>query len=165
MDDLLQDGVKYIHALLIEHSKTLAIAESCTGGALSALCTARPNASQYLKGSVVVYSNDAKEQLLQVPSSLITHYGAVSRQVAVAMACRVRELLDTDYGLAVTGVAGPGGGSVDKPVGLVWMALAQRHRSSTQSCMMLLNGSRQEIIAKSCFFILNKLRYTMRPYA
>ena len=110
--------------LLISHGATLAIAESCTGGALSAAFTAMPGASEYLMGSVVSYSNDVKSRVLRVSDHDLKHHGAVSETVACQMAEGVRRLCRTDYALATTGIAGPTGGSEEKPVGTVWIALA-----------------------------------------
>lgn len=110
--------------LLASRGATLAIAESCTGGALSAAFTAMPGASVYLQGSVVSYSNDVKSHVLKVSDRDLRRFGAVSEPVACQMAEGVRRLCHTDYALATTGIAGPDGGSEEKPVGTVWIALA-----------------------------------------
>jgi nicotinamide-nucleotide amidase len=103
---------------------TLATAESCTGGWLGRRVTAVPGSSDYYPGGVVSYSNALKERLLEVPAGTLAEHGAVSEPVARAMALGVRRLAGTTYALAITGVAGPGGGSEDKPVGTVHLALA-----------------------------------------
>lgn len=103
---------------------TLALAESCTGGLVSALISDRPGSSAYLAGAVVSYSNEVKERLLGVPHEVLVHHGAVSAEVAVAMARGVRELLGTDLGASITGIAGPEGGTDQKPVGLTFIAVA-----------------------------------------
>lgn len=103
---------------------TLAVAESCTGGLLGARLTSRPGSSDYFAGGVITYSNQAKTDLLGVPAGLLTRYGAVSEEVARAMAEGAREALRADYALSVTGVAGPDGGTADKPVGLVYLGCA-----------------------------------------
>lgn len=110
--------------LLTARGATLALAESCTGGALSASFTAMPGASDYLLGSVVSYSNEVKAHVLRVSEHDLKRFGAVSEPVACQMAEGVRRLCDSDYALATTGIAGPTGGSAEKPVGTVWIALA-----------------------------------------
>lgn len=104
--------------------KTLAIAESCTGGLISNRITDVPGSSKYFKRGAIAYSNEVKVSALKVPPQLLKRYGAVSRQVATQMAKNIREIVGTDYGLGVTGIAGPSGGTRSKPVGLVYIALA-----------------------------------------
>lgn len=109
--------------LLLEKGKTLALAESCTGGLLGAKMTALPGASKVFLGGVVAYDNGAKQKLLDVPTRLLEEHGAVSAQVAFAMACGAAKQLGADFGIGITGIAGPGGGTDEKPVGLVYVAL------------------------------------------
>ena len=117
-------GVDEQVAALLERQKlTVAVAESCTGGLVLARLTDRPGASAFLRGGVVAYSDAVKEQLAGVAAELIEEHGAVSPEVAVALAEGARERLHADIGIGVTGVAGPGGGTPEKPVGLVWIAL------------------------------------------
>lgn len=111
-------------ALLRKAGATLAVAESCTGGALSASFTAMAGASEYFLGGVVSYSNDVKANVLGVPRDTLELYGAVSEETAMAMANGVRCLCGSDYALSTTGIAGPAGGSEEKPVGTVWIGLA-----------------------------------------
>lgn len=101
----------------------LAVAESCTGGLLAGAITAAPGSSEYFKGGIVSYANEVKEALLGVPASVLLTDGAVSEPVARAMAEGVRRCMDTAVGVGVTGVAGPSGGSLEKPVGLVYVAV------------------------------------------
>jgi PncC family amidohydrolase len=103
---------------------TLATAESCTGGLLAGQITETPGSSAYLIGGVVSYANEAKEQLLGVDRAALEQHGAVSEVVARQMARCVRERLGADVGISITGVAGPDGGTPDKPVGLVWIGLS-----------------------------------------
>lgn len=110
--------------LLLEKGATLSAAESCTGGALSAKFTAMSGASEYFWGGVVSYDNSVKENVLGVSRSNLDTYGAVSEQVARQMAEGVRRVCGTTYGVATTGIAGPSGGTPDKPVGTVWVAVA-----------------------------------------
>ena len=108
----------------IQSGKTMAIAESCTGGLLSNRLTNVPGSSQFLKFSIVAYHNAAKTKLLNVPEKLIRQNGAVSSPVAITMAKNVRKILNTDFGIGITGIAGPSGGSRSKPVGLTYIAIS-----------------------------------------
>lgn len=135
---------------------TVAVAESCTGGLIAQRLTEVPGSSQYFKEGVVSYSNEAKVRLLGVPSDLIGEYGAVSAPVAEAMAEGVRERADTDFGLAVTGIAGPSGGTEEKPVGLVYIALADD--AHTEHRKLLLPGDRQLIRWRASQAALDLLR-------
>jgi nicotinamide-nucleotide amidase len=111
-------------AALLRGSLTIGAAESCTGGLLAARLTDPVGASEYVKGGIVAYSNEVKVSQAGVPEELIEAHGAVSQEVAEALADGARERLGADVGVGVTGVAGPGGGTVDKPVGLVWLSVA-----------------------------------------
>jgi len=110
--------------LLSEQGQTVAVAESCTGGLISHRFTDVPGSSEYFLGGVVAYSNEAKHSLLGVPEDLLVEHGAVSEPVARAMAEGVRERFNADIGVATTGISGPGGGSEEKPVGLVYVGIA-----------------------------------------
>jgi PncC family amidohydrolase len=109
---------------LLAGGLSVAAAESCTGGLLGAAITALPGSSRYMRGGVVAYANDVKTDLLSVPAELIETHGAVSEAVALAMAAGVRRRLHADVGLGITGVAGPGADSAEKPAGLIWVAVA-----------------------------------------
>jgi nicotinamide-nucleotide amidase len=104
--------------------RTIAIAESCTGGLLAARLTDRPGASEYVRGAIVAYADDVKVAQAGVPAELIDRHGAVSCEVAQALADGARSLLEAEIGVGITGVAGPGGGTTEKPVGLVWLSVA-----------------------------------------
>lgn len=123
--------------------QSLVTAESCTGGMIAQQLTAMAGASHYFRGGVVVYSNRLKEQLLGVRPETLIKYGAVSEQVAKEMAEGARHRLDADYAIAVTGIAGPGGGTPDKPVGLVFIATASP--KETRVADHIFPGSRAEI--------------------
>lgn len=110
--------------LLTQAGKTIVTAESCTGGLIAAALTDIPGASAAVHGGFVTYSNTAKSRMIQVPPRLIRDYGAVSNQVARAMADGARNTARTDYAIAATGIAGPDGGSEKKPVGLVYIAVS-----------------------------------------
>jgi nicotinamide-nucleotide amidase len=118
--------------LLLEKNKTIAVAESCTGGLIGARFTNISGSSQYFERGVITYSNSAKTELLGVPQEIIEKYGVVSEEVAILMAEGVRKLAKTDYGLSVTGVAGPTGGTPQKPVGLVFIGFAHENDSFAQ---------------------------------
>lgn len=110
--------------LLKEKGATLSVAESCTAGNVSRLIASIPGSSEYFKGGVVSYSNEIKNKQLKVPQSLLDNFGAVSKEVVEAMAKGQRQLFNTDYSVAISGIAGPGGGTEEKPVGTTWIAVA-----------------------------------------
>jgi nicotinamide-nucleotide amidase len=112
-----------VAARLLEAGLSVAVAESCTGGLVAGRLTDRPGSSAYMRGGVVAYCDEVKEQLAGVDPALLAEHGAVSEEVAVALAQGARERLAADVGIGVTGIAGPGGGTAEKPVGLVWIAV------------------------------------------
>jgi len=115
-----------VGALLRQRRETLALAESCTGGLLGHRVTNVPGASEYFLGSVVAYSYEAKERVLNVHHETLYTHGAVSRETVLEMARGVRQVMSSDIGLAVTGIAGPSGGLPGKPIGLTWVAISSR---------------------------------------
>lgn len=127
----------------ILHHKTLAIAESCTGGLICNLLTNIAGSSGFFQLGITAYANTAKTKILKVSPALLKKHGAVSSPVAAAMARGVRQILKTDYGLSVTGIAGPGGGSKNKPVGLVFIALSCPQKTIVRK--FLFKGSRKVI--------------------
>ena len=143
-----------IHAAL--KNRTVAVAESCTGGMLSSILTARSGASAYFLLGVVVYSNKMKNKILGIPVSVIERRGAVSKEVAAAMAASVRKLSNTDFGIGITGVAGPLGGSKDKPVGTVYIAAASNRANICRR--FNFKGSRAGIRKQSCLAALAMLK-------
>jgi competence/damage-inducible protein CinA-like protein len=142
--------------LLKRRGYTLATAESCTGGLLAGRITEVPGSSEYFLEGVVSYSNEAKVDLLGVPKKWIKTHGAVSEQVAEAMAAGIRKRAGSTFGIGVTGVAGPGGGSQEKPVGLVYIALADD--SQTTSRKFIFPGDRQFIRTLSVNAALDMIR-------
>jgi PncC family amidohydrolase len=122
--DPLVELAERLQAQCLARGLTVATAESCTGGLVAHLLTEVPGSSGYVRGGIVAYADDVKRAELGVPAGLLDAYGAVSAEVAVAMAEGVRSRLGTDLGVGVTGVAGPGGGTAAKPVGLVYVAVA-----------------------------------------
>lgn len=155
----LQPDLELLGAALQEQRLTLATAESCTGGLFAAIMTALGGSSSYFKGGVVAYDNTIKISLLDVPESLIATHGAVSKQVAEAMAYGGQKRLGTDLCIAVTGIAGPSGGTREKPVGTVWSGLAYRDRVSSQ--LWQLHGDRTAIRSASCAAMLQWLLETV----
>lgn len=135
---------------------TVAVAESCTGGLISERLTEVPGSSTYFMEGVVTYSNDAKIRSLGVPAELIAQHGAVSAEVAEAMAEGVKARAETDFGISVTGIAGPGGGSEEKPVGLVFIALADD--AHTEHRCLILPGDRSLIRSRASQAALDLLR-------
>jgi nicotinamide-nucleotide amidase len=141
--------------------RTIAVAESCTGGLVAARLTETPGASAYLRGGLVVYSNEAKSSLAGVPEALIEEYGAVSEEVALALADGVRTVLASDVGVGVTGIAGPGGGTEEKPVGLVWCAVSLSNGESAVRKLQL-PGSRQLIRDRTTTVIMHLAAQLLR---
>ena len=134
---------KTIADLLTDRKATLATAESCTGGLIANTLTNIPGASTWFSGSIVAYANDIKERLLGVSSSALINHGAVSAPVAIAMANGVRKSFKTTYALSTTGIAGPGGATPDKPVGLVFIACSSPRGTLVKKCFF--TGSRGSI--------------------
>lgn len=142
--------------LLTQRGLTFAAAESCTGGLLGHRVTNVPGSSAYYQGSITAYSYDVKEQLLHVRHDTLYNYGAVSDQTAREMARGVRRALRADIGVAVTGIAGPGGGMPEKPVGLVYVALAAEDGEWVERHVW--SGDRWENKARSAEAALDLLR-------
>jgi len=115
-----------------EAGMTISCAESCTGGLLTSMLTDVPGSSAYVMGSVVSYSNDVKSRILHVAEDTLAAYGAVSEETARKMAEGIRQLMRTDLGVSITGIAGPDGGSAEKPVGLVYIAVSDRSNTVVQ---------------------------------
>ena len=145
-----------VHRTLVERGRTLAVAESCTGGTIAARFTAMPGASAYFRCGVVAYSNEAKRDLLGVDAEALARYGAVSEQVARQMAEGVRRVAGADYAVATTGIAGPAGGSPEKPVGTVWSAMATP--SGTTAVVKRCGTDRGQIVDRASAFAIGLLR-------
>lgn len=145
-----------VHGILTARKLTLATAESCTGGSIAARFTALAGASAYFRCGVVAYSNDAKVELLGVRAETIAQYGAVSEQVARQMAEGARRTAGADYAIATTGIAGPTGGSDEKPVGTVWIAVATPERTVAQ--LRQCGTDRGQIIDRASAFAIGLLR-------
>ena len=146
--------------LLRKGGLRLAVAESCTGGLIGARLAAVPGASDVFAGGVICYENASKQRDLNVAESLLEEFGAVSEPVARAMVDGVCERFQTDAGVAVTGIAGPGGGSDEKPVGTVW--LAARLRGETRAVCRWFSGKRDEVRKRSAQAGMDLLRQTLK---
>ncbi len=152
-----EDLAEAVGRLLRESHRTLALAESCTGGLASVLITDVPGSSEYFLGGVVSYANPAKEALLGVHPETLRSYGAVSEQAAIEMALGARERFDADVAVSVTGIAGPDGGSAEKPVGTVFTGLASRD-GSTFAKKRVFGGDRSAIRRAASLQALELLR-------
>jgi PncC family amidohydrolase len=136
---------------------TLAVAESCTGGMVGAAITSVAGSSQYFRGGVIAYDNDVKMSLLRVPAPILNRCGAVSSQVVKAMAQGAQKRLKTDYAIAISGVAGPGGGTKKKPVGLVWIGIAAK--AGVRTFRERFAGDRESIRKQA---VVKSLQYMLR---
>ena len=146
---------KEILFLLYESGKTLATAESCTSGKVAESITLLPGASAYFTGGIVAYSEEVKKSLLNVPEELIEEKTVVSEEVAVSMAVGVCEVLNTDYAIATTGVAGPGGGTPENPVGTIWIAAGKKGEMRTVK--LTENDGRDINVSRATFRALQLL--------
>lgn len=153
-DDISLEEV--IGKLLLKAGQTLATAESCTGGYIAHLITSIAGSSNYFEGSIISYSNQVKSKILDVPKDVLEEKGAVSQEVVEAMATGARQELKTDFALATSGIAGPDGGTEEKPVGTVWIALAGP--KGIQSKLFHFGEHRGRNIRKSALAALNMLR-------
>ncbi|MCL4482671.1 MAG: competence/damage-inducible protein A [Bacteroidetes bacterium] len=147
-----------IGKMLTEKGWTVSTAESCTGGAIARLFTENPGSSAYFKGSVVAYSNEIKTKILGVTEDTLIKYGAVSREVVEAMALSACQLMNTDFAIATSGIAGPSGGTTEKPVGTVWIAVARGEQVTSQ--LYNFGNDRERNIARTgqtALFMLRKL--------
>ena len=128
---------------LIKSHKTLSIAESCSGGLLAHRLTNIPGSSKFFKLGIIAYSYESKQKLLKIPAVILKKYGAVSSQVVELLAQNVQNLSDTDFGIGITGIAGPGGATPRKPIGLVYIAISTKNEIFVKRC--LFKGRRLEI--------------------
>ncbi|MBV60721.1 CinA family protein [Abyssibacter profundi] len=139
--------VATLAALLQARRATLATAESCTGGWVAKALTDRPGSSAWFMGGIVCYSNQAKQDLLGVPAAMLAEHGAVSEPVVQVLAAEARRRLGASLAVSISGIAGPGGGSADKPVGLVWFGWDDVSGSSTES--RVFEGGREAVREQS----------------
>lgn len=156
-----QTVVPRLAALLSEGGLTLATAESCTGGLIGHVLTNLPGSSHWYLGGVTAYANSVKTGLLGVPGTVLASAGAVSRETVLAMADGARTATGASCAVAVSGIAGPDGGTPDKPVGTVWMAFAVPGETDAQT--FVFTGSRDEIKAKTAAAALGNLVARLAP--
>lgn len=142
---------------LISREKRIATAESCTGGLLASMITDIAGASSVFELGVVSYSNEVKRRLLGVPQEILESFGAVSYQTAEAMAKGVCELNGADYGVGITGIAGPGGGTPEKPVGLVYFSIYCAEKKDFITRELRLKGTRRQIREETCRLVFEEL--------
>ena len=142
--------------LLVENKKTLSLAESCTGGYASHLFTQIPGSSTFYEGSIICYSYDIKEKELNVPHALLLEKGAVSEEVVEILSDEIRKKYKTDYSISISGIAGPGGGTPDKPVGSVWVSV--RNEKTVVSKLFNFGNNRERNITQSALAAINMLR-------
>jgi len=157
-DTTLEESVQN---LFIDKKLSLSTAESCTGGFLAHKITSIPNSSKYFKGSVVAYENSIKTSILSVKQATLDAYGAVSEQTVEEMLKGLLELMQTDLGVAVSGVAGPGGGTPEKPVGTVWLAWGTKENIKTEK--LTIGKNRIKNIEYTAIAALNRLRLFLSP--
>lgn len=138
---------------LIEKKLTITSAESCTGGLFSASITSISGSSECFEGSFITYSNEIKNRIIGVKKETLLNYGAVSKECVIEMSENARKIIKSDISIAVSGIAGPNGGSEDKPVGLVWICLSAENY--TKAYKNIFSGNREEIREESVIFALN----------
>jgi len=148
--------IESVSKLLTDNKLTIATAESCTGGLLGHMLTSISGSSAYYDRGIISYTNEAKQELLGVPKDLLEQYGAVSEQVAASMAKGVRKLAQTDLGASTTGIAGPTGGTIDKPVGLVYIGVSSKEKTLVKR--FEFQGSRLENKDLTCIEALNLIK-------
>ncbi len=148
--------------ILVSKKLTISLAESCTGGFLSKRLTDIPGSSKYIKLNAITYSNSAKNKLLKVPLDVLNKYGAVSPETAIGMAKGIKTLSGSDIGFSITGIAGPGGGSKKKPVGLVYFGLVYKNKIKVEKKEFYYRYSRADIRWLSTQFALNWIRKELK---
>jgi len=155
----MQNLTRYIHKTLIRNNQTIAVAESCTGGLISKILTDNPGSSKYFLLGVTAYSDQAKKHILKIPASIISGSGAVSKEVAAVLAKNIRKIAKADFGIGVTGIAGPTGATVNKPVGTVFIAITDNKKTICEK--FLFRGSRASVKKQSAFQSLKLLKLVL----
>jgi len=150
--DALRDRVKSVGRQLARRKMSLSVCESCTAGMLGAVFTITPGSSRYFLGGIVAYADRIKQNIVGVQRATLRIHGAVSAETCREMADRVRRRFRTDLGVAITGIAGPRGGSREKPAGLVYVTVTGAGRTETARCRF--TGDRHEVRVKSCWAAL-----------
>jgi nicotinamide-nucleotide amidase len=162
MIDTIKHLVLEVASELKTRKLTLATAESCTGGGLSYWLTSVPGSSAWFERGFVTYSNMAKMEMLGVSETTLNQHGAVSQETAIAMADGIKHHSHADIGIAITGIAGPDGGTTEKPVGTVWLAFSGKH-FKTEAQLYVFTGDRQAVrlaaIAKALEQLIPRIKY------
>ncbi len=148
--------VEQAHTRLLKTGKTVAVAESCTAGLLSSLLTRFSGSSRFFILGVTTYSNQSKKDILKIPASVIREKGAVSRETALLMARNVRKMAKSDFGISITGIAGPRGGTPQKPVGTVFIAISAKNRGACKK--FIFKGNRSSIRKQASLKALQLLK-------
>lgn len=161
MDQHLLTLSNQLAQTLIESQLTVSTAESCTGGLLSHVLTSVSGSSHYFTGGVIAYSNDIKEKVLSVPKATLVNHGAVCQNTALAMANGIRQKFHTDIGLSTTGIAGPTGGTPEKPIGLVWIGISTSE--DTVAYENYFSGERDAIKHQTVSVVLSILLGLIKP--
>jgi len=160
---LIQDTCVQLASALIKRNLRIALAESCTGGLVCEQLTNIPGSSIWFDRGFITYSNESKIELLKVKETTLTEFGAVSKEIASEMALGTLDASHADIALSITGIAGPSGGSIDKPVGTVFFAIAYQNKV-VFNASKIFPGSRENICESSCLFALNQvLALTLNP--
>ena len=152
--------IEYIAQALTEKKQTITCAESCTGGLLAAALTSIPGSSAFFERSFVTYSNQAKKQLLNVTEETLRHYGAVSEETVREMALGALIAAKSDYALSISGIAGPDGGTADKPVGTVWFGFATKRRIWAKQYQF--SGNREQVRQQAVQYALAILEHYLK---
>lgn len=152
-DQQLESAGNTLGEWLVEHGKTIATAESCTGGWVAKVLTDRAGSSAYLMAGLVTYSNEAKQAILGVEESVLAEHGAVSEPVVRQMVAGAIRAADADIAVAISGIAGPGGGSDEKPVGTVWFAWGTGP-DRIETSVQCFDGDRDQVRRKSVLYVL-----------
>ena len=159
-DEILQLSEKILHEAKSKNIK-ISCAESCTGGLVGAALTEIAGSSEIFNGSAVVYSNEAKNKILNVSQDILNNFGAVSSECAVSMAEGSRKIYNSHFAISLTGIAGPDGGSELKPVGTVWFGISSDKKES-YAVKKIFSGDRAEIRESAVKFALNKILEEMK---
>lgn len=159
IQDQIQQAVAEIMDALVKRGEMMATAESCTGGLVAAHIVGMPGSSAVLAGGVVAYQNEVKEKLLNVPGNILNTVGAVSAETVKAMAEGARKQFGCEWAVATSGIAGPGGAEPGKPVGTVWIAVANSLQN--EAFCEIFSGNRNEIREKSVLKVLGKLLFEL----
>ena len=149
-----------IGKLLIKNYKTISFAESCTGGFISRMITSVPGSSQYFVGSIIAYSNEIKMNNLNIKKENIDKYGTVSREIVEEMARNVRKKFKSSIGISTSGIAGPDGGTKEKPVGTVWIGYSDKDKTTSKK--LILTKRRDINITLSAVNALNQIRINLK---